>query len=227
METDDLIAFAKKVPLFKNLSEDECVAICKAMIPRHFKKDQIIVHEDDSESQTFFMIYEGNVHIAVLTQEGKQTILATLQRGDFFGEMAILDGAPRSASVIAATKCTLFMLYRQPFMEILTQYPKITIQMLIEMSGRLRRSNRHINTLSLMSVYGRVADIILQISKERGIRSGNVIIIPDRPTHQVLADMVGTSRETVSRVLSQLQKKQYIAIDRKKLVILDEEKLYY
>ena len=118
------------------------------------------------------------------------------------------------------------MLYRRPFFEILQKYPKITIAMLIEMSHRLRRCNRHINTLSMMSVYGRVAEVLLQLAKEGGRKVGSMIVIDKRPTHQVIAEMAGTSRETVSRVLSQLQKKRYLTIDRKRLVILDEAKLY-
>jgi CRP-like cAMP-binding protein len=95
------------------------------------------------------------------------------------------------------------------------------------MSKRLRRTNRQINTLSLMSVYGRVADVLLQIGREEGVRSEGMIVIEHRPTHQVIADMANTSRETVSRILSQLQKKGYVAIDKKKMVKLNEEKLYY
>jgi CRP/FNR family transcriptional regulator/CRP/FNR family cyclic AMP-dependent transcriptional regulator len=119
------------------------------------------------------------------------------------------------------------MLYRKPFMEILQKYPKIAIAMLVEMSRRLRRTNRHVNTLSMMSVFGRVADVLLQMAKDSGRKVGTVTVIDRRPTHQTIADMAGTSRETVSRVLSQLQKKRYLMIDRKRLVILDETKLYY
>jgi CRP-like cAMP-binding protein len=79
-----------------------------------------------------------------------------------------------------------------------------------------------------MSVYGRVADVLLQVAADQGSRiDAGMIVIPNRPTHQVLADMANTTRETVSRILSQLQKKGYISIDKKKLVILNEEKLYY
>jgi CRP/FNR family transcriptional regulator, cyclic AMP receptor protein len=227
VSTQEMVEYAKKVPLFQSISERDLQAVCSVMIMREFKEGETIVHEEDEEGQTFFIIVAGTVHVCVISSEGKQTILATLKRGDFFGEMALLDGEPRSASVVAADGCKIFMLYRQPFLDILQRFPKITIQMLIEMSRRIRRSNRHVNTLSLMSVYGRVAEVILQLAKEQGYRAGNVMVIPNRPTHQTLAEMVGTSRETVSRCLSQLQKRHYISIDRKKLIILDEEKLYY
>ena len=226
MEPHELDVFTSRVPLFANLSTGDRRAICSAMIQRSFKVNEIIVHEEDDDHQTFFIIVSGSVHVTVLSSEGKQAILATLRSGEFFGEMAVLDGEPRSASVIAAEPCRLLMLYRRPFFEILQKYPKITIAMLIEMSHRLRRSNRHINTLSMMSVYGRVADVLLQLAKEGGRKIGSMIVIDKRPTHQVIAEMAGTSRETVSRVLSQLQKKRYLTIDRKRLVILNEAKLY-
>lgn len=227
MKPGEILDFALKVPLFKGLSTREVAAICSAMVPRSFKAGQIVVREDDDENQTFFVIANGTVNIAVLSSEGKQTILTRLKKGEFFGEMAILDGEPRSASVLAAEDCDLLMLYRRSFLDILKKYPTIAVRMLVEMSRRLRRTNRHINTLSLMSVYGRVADLILRLGREQGERQANVVVINDRPTHQEMADMVGTSRETVSRILSQLQKRQHIAMDRKKLVILDESKLYY
>lgn len=226
MDIKQIQSFAAKVPLFQGLSKAEYEAICKAMIQRKFSANEVIVHEEDEENQTFFIIASGKVYVTVITTEGKQTILATLQKGDFFGEMSILDGKPRSASIIAAGDCELFMLYRKPLLEILKKYPKITIQMLITMSQRLRRSNKQINTLSMMSVYGRIAEVILQIAKENGERIGDIVVVNNPPTHREIADMASTSRETVSRVLSQLRKKHYITTDRKKLVILNEEKLY-
>lgn len=217
---------ASKIPLFTGLSGREVQAICARMIPRKFKAGDVIVHQDDDEGQTFFIIASGVVHVCVCTGEGNQSVLATLHKGDFFGEMSLLDREPRSASVVAAQECELLMLYRREFLDILHRYPKMTIQMLTVMSRRLRKADRHINTLSLLSVFGRVAEVLLQLAKERGRRSGDVVVVPDRPTHQVIADMARTSRETVSRILSQLRKKHLIAINGKQLVILDEAKLY-
>jgi len=227
MDLEEFEAFTTDVPLFSNLNTQERQAICSAMVQRPFNSGEIIVHEEDLENQTFFIIVSGSVHVTVYSNEGKQSILATLRSGEFFGEMAMLDGEPRSASVVAAESCKLLMLYRKSFIQILQQYPKIAIAMLVEMSRRLRRSNRHINTLSLMSVYGRVADVLLQLAKDKGRKVGTMTVVDERPNHQTIADMAGTSRETVSRVLSQLQKKGYLTINRKRLVILNEEKLYY
>lgn len=226
LDNQKIMEFAGKVPLFQGLTNAELSTVCSLMIVREFRAGEVIVQKDDDAGQTFFIIVSGSAHVSAITPEDKQTILATLKRSDFFGEIAILDGEPRSASVIAAEDCRVLMLHRQPFFDILHRYPKIAIQMLVEMSKRLRKSNRQINTLSLISAYGRVADVILQIAREQGYRKGSVTIIPKRPTHQTIAEMAGTSRETVSRILSTLRKKHYIAIDGKKMTILDEEKLY-
>jgi CRP/FNR family transcriptional regulator/CRP/FNR family cyclic AMP-dependent transcriptional regulator len=226
MNSTEILSFLCKVPLFEGLSEQECEAIYHVMIQKKYATDQVIVHEDDRESQSFFVIIAGKVNVAVLSDEGKQTILATLERGDFFGEMAILDGEPRSASVIAGQQCELLALYRKTLMDLMKKYPQIAIRMLVTMSRRLRRSNKHINTLSKISVYGRIADVLLQLGEESGLRVGNMVVISNPPKQQDLAEMAGTSRETVSRVLSQLRKKHYITTNRKRLVILNEEKLY-
>jgi CRP/FNR family transcriptional regulator, cyclic AMP receptor protein len=226
MNSDAIKLLADKVPFFSGLSSKDLAAVGEMMVRKQFLAGEVIVHEEEEEGQTFFIINNGVVHVAVMTSEGKNTILATLKRGDFFGEMTLLDGEPRSASVIAAQDCDLFLLYRRVFHDILQRFPKIAVHLLTEMSKRLRRANHHINTLSMMSVYGRVADVLVQIAKDQGIRAKDMILIYNRPTHQTIANMAGTSRETVSRILSQLQKKRYIAIDGKKLIILNEKKLY-
>jgi CRP/FNR family transcriptional regulator/CRP/FNR family cyclic AMP-dependent transcriptional regulator len=197
------------------------------MVSRHYEAGETVLHENDDEAQTFFIITEGVVHVVATTSEGNNAILAVLKKGDFFGEMSFLDGEPRSASVIASPEagCELVLLYRHVFLGIVKQHPQISIQLLAEMSRRLRRANRHIGTLSLMSVYGRVADVLLRIAGEQGIREGRYRVIPVRPSQQVIADMACTTRETVLRILSQLQKKHYIAMDKKRLIILNEEDL--
>ncbi|MCX7726820.1 MAG: Crp/Fnr family transcriptional regulator, partial [Chitinispirillaceae bacterium] len=213
-EGEELLA---AVPLFANLSSSERKAIREIMILRNYKAGECIVNENE-ESQTFFIILSGSVNVTVSCGREKQAILATLQKGEFFGEMALLDGEPRSASVFAAESCKLLMLYRKYFLDILMRYPKISISMLSEMSKRLRRSNKHINTLSMMRTYGRVAETLLQLAKEKGKIIGNTIIIDQKPPNNIIAKMAGTTRETVSRILSQLQKKHYIKCDRKRVI---------
>lgn len=224
-EINDGEELLASVPLFANLSSSERKAIREVMILKNYKTNEPIVNENE-EGQTFFIIVSGSVNVVISTGREKKSVLATLQKGEFFGEMGLLDGEPRSASVLAAENCNLLILYRKFFLDIIRRYPDISISMLAEMSRRLRRSNKHINTLSLMSTYGRIAETLIQIAKEKGRKIGNTIIIDNKPTHYLIAEMAGTTRETVCRVLSQLQRKNYIQVDRKRLIILNEAKLY-
>ena len=223
LENEDLIA---SVPLFTGLTKKELAAVGRILVRRTFSEKQTIIQEMDDDQQTFFIILSGKVHVTVSTSDDKQSILATLKRGDFFGEMTLLDGEPRSASIVAVEPCSVVMLYRQAFVDMLTSYPKIAVRMLATLSRRLRQTNRQIGTLSMMSVYGRVADVLVKLGREQGEKQGTATVIVRRPTHQQLADMAGTTRETVSRIMSTLQKKRYIIQDSSSLVILDEKKLY-
>lgn len=213
------------IPLFSELSGTDLSSVCSVLVERHFDPGAFIVNEEDKSTPTFFIINSGSVNVIATTKEGNNAVLARLKRGDFFGEMAILDGEPRSASVVAAEPCVLIMLYRKDFLEILQRIPKIAIKLLIEMSHRLRNANRHINTLSLMSVYGRIADVLLRISREQGREEYGSIVINNRPTHQMIAEMAGTSRETVTRILSKLQKKRIIRIAGKKIIVFNQAML--
>lgn len=222
MSKEELIPFLKNVPVFEGLRDEEYETIISALIPKNFSKGETIVFEEDSESSSFFLIGSGNVSVVVITPEGRQTILATLKKGEFFGEMALLDGEPRSASVVAAEDCRLYMLNRVDFMRLLQRHPDIPTRMLVEMSKRLRHSNRQINSLSMMSAYGRVADVLMQMADDSGRKKDDTIVIEPCPTHKTISEMACTTRETVSRVFSRLRKQRKIITDRKRMVIIGD-----
>jgi CRP/FNR family transcriptional regulator/CRP/FNR family cyclic AMP-dependent transcriptional regulator len=124
----------------------------------------------------------------------------------------------------------LLTIRREDFLTAMRKQPDLALTLLGEMSRRLRKSNRQISSLALMRVYGRVAAALLQLMEERGMRTKakdgrSIIVVKDRPTQQFIADMAGTTRETVSRVLNFFQKKGYIVLDGKDLLILQEEEL--
>jgi CRP/FNR family transcriptional regulator/CRP/FNR family cyclic AMP-dependent transcriptional regulator len=159
--------------------------------------------------------------------DGRETILSFLERGDFFGEMSLIDGEPRSASVRTVTDAQLLIIHRESFLRLIRQSPEIAMGLLSEMSKRLRKANRQIGSLSTMSVSGRVAGTLLNLMEERGIRihtdGGKMVtVIHNRPTQQQLADMSGTTRETVSRICSLLVRTGAIAMTGKDIVIFDE-----
>jgi CRP/FNR family transcriptional regulator/CRP/FNR family cyclic AMP-dependent transcriptional regulator len=218
------------VDLFSALDDAQVDTLASMIIEKGFKKGEIILMEDDDTSQSLFIIAKGEVKVVLTAEDGREAILASLKEGDFFGEMSLLDGEPRSATVRAVEDSRLLTIRREDFLSALRKQPDLALTLLGEMSKRLRRSNRQISSLALMRVYGRVAATLLQLMEERGMRTKSkdgqsIIVVMDRPTQQFIADMSGTTRETVSRVLNYFQKKGYIVLDGKDLLILQEEEL--
>lgn len=220
----------KGVDLFSSLDDAQLNTISAMGVEKTYKKSDIILMEDDQTNQSFFLIVKGEVKVVLTAEDGREAILASLKEGDFFGEMALLDGEPRSATVRAVEDSRLFTIRREDFLNALKKQADLALTLLSEMSRRLRKSNRQISSLALMRVYGRVAATLLQLMEERGVRTRtkdgkSIILVKDRPTQQFMADMSGTTRETVSRVLNYFQKKGYIVMDGKDLLILQEEEL--
>ena len=177
------------------------------------------------------MIADGEVKVYVTGTDGKETILTLLSRGDSFGEMSLIDGEPRSASVKAVQPTKVLIIRREHFLELLRTTPELATGLLMQMSRRLRNANRQIGSLATMSVYGRVAGTILSLIEDRGVRihgrNGEMVtVIRNRPTQQQFAEMSGTTRETVSRVFSTLSRNGTISLMGKDLVISEESKLH-
>jgi CRP/FNR family transcriptional regulator, cyclic AMP receptor protein len=220
----------KGVDLFSPLDDHQIALLAPMAHEKTYEKGEAILFEDDDSHQGFFLIYEGEVKVVLTSLDGKETILASLKEGDFFGEMALLDGEPRSATVRAVEHSRLLSIRRDDFLQFLRRYPDVALVLLAEMSKRLRKSNRQVSSLALMGVHGRVADALLKLMDERGIRQKtregkSIVLIKDRPTQQFIADMSGSARETVSRVLKHFEQKGWIANDGRDLVIIDPGKL--
>lgn len=210
----------KKIPLFSSLKDDELEALKKVTLTKNFEKDKIILLEDE-EGDTLFIILKGSVKVTSFSEKGKEVIYSILGEGDFFGDMSLLDGKPRSASVISIEETEMQLIRRSDFYRLLEQYPRIALKLLEELASRIRKADNRIGSLALLDVSGRVAGILVMLAEERGIRLKKQVIIKSRPTHQELANMVGTTRETVTRVLKQLEQKKYIKMSGKDVLILD------
>ncbi len=226
----DVIELLKGVDLFSALETGQLEQLAALVIRKTYVRDETIILEDDDSVQALFLIASGEVKVYVSGSDGRETILSLLSKGDFFGEMSLIDGEPRSASVKAVTDADLLILRREHFIKQVQKTPELAMGLLVEMSKRIRKANRQISSLAMLTVYGRVAATILNLMQERGVRvhaeGGNMVtVIRNRPTQQQLAEMSGTTRETVSRVLSSLAKKGTISLVGKDLVIHEVEEL--
>ncbi len=217
-----MIQFLRQIPLFASLKDEEIEAIYKLSVTKKCPKDAIILLEDE-EGDTLFVILKGKVKVTTFSESGKEVIFSILNEGDFFGDMSLLDGKPRSATVISIEESVLRLIRRSDFNKLIETHPGIALRLLEELTSRLRKADERIESLALLDVTGRVAGILLQLADERGEKSERSILIKSRPTHQELANMVGTTRETVTRVLKQLENKKYLSMDGKDLTIIDPE----
>ena len=214
----DKLSLLQSVPIFSDLSASDLNKISERMVLRVFAKGQMILLEDDL-GQTFFVIGGGSVKITRLSDDGREVILAMLGESDFFGEMSLLDGAGRSANVVALEASEVLTLARNDFLEILQEYPKISISLLEELTQRIRKSDQQIESLSLSDVEQRIGITLIRLAEELGTIKRGSVKIKNLPYQQDIANMAGTSRETVSRTFKLLEEKGLVAREGRKLTI--------
>jgi len=213
----------KLIPLFSELTEAELADIAAIAMEQTFKKDTMILIEEEVGS-TMFIILNGRVKISRISDEGREVILSILVDGDFFGEMAILDGQTRSANAVTLEETQMMVIRRDNFLQILHKYPQVAINLLKELAHRLRRSDAQIKSLSLQNALGRVASTLLRIADDSGIIKLGRVEISHLPPQQDLANMAGTSRETISRVIKSLNQLGYVEKQGSKLIILNYDR---
>ena len=213
----DPIEVLRAVPLFRQVPERDLLALAGLVRERRQPKGGMILTQGD-EGEALFLIRTGQVKVSVVAEDGREVILSVLGAGSFFGEMALLDDEPRSAHVFAMEESVLLSLRREDFRARLAQSPELGIALLRELSRRLRRADDTITGLMLLDVNGRVAHLLLEMAREEG-EGGTTIA--RRLTHAAIGQMVGASRETVSRTLRNLVLRQVIEVTRKGITLLD------
>jgi CRP/FNR family cyclic AMP-dependent transcriptional regulator len=158
-----------------------------------------------------------------MDEDGREVILSLFGPGEFFGEMSLLDGLARSASVVATMKSELFMIHRRDFLELLHEFPTVTISLLAELAMRLRKADMQIKSLSLKDAEGRIANVMLILADDVGIFRKGKVEIDDLPLQQDIANMAGTSRETVSRMIHLFIESGEVQMSGNKFIINDYE----
>ena len=213
----------KMIPLFSELKENELESIMRMTVRQVYKKDNMVLIEEEVGS-TMFVILNGRVKISRISDEGREVILSIMVDGDFFGEMSILDGQTRSANAVTLEDTELLIIRRENFLQILHDYPQLAINLLKELAHRLRRSDAQIKSLSLQNALGKVASTLLRIADDSGIIKQGRVEIAHLPPQQDLANMAGTSRETISRVIKTLNQLDYVRKEGSKLIIMNYDK---
>ena len=206
-----------RVPLFALLTAGQAEAVAEAVVKRRFKRGEVIV-EQGEKSNTLFIILTGRVRVVTSDKRGREVILATLQPGDYIGEMSLIDNEPHSANCRAEVQTDMLVLGRAEFARCLPEHSSLSYAILRGLVRRLRHADRQIESLALLDVYGRVARTLLEMSEE----VDGVKIIRNKVSRQDMAKVVGASREMVSRVMKDLEERGVIETQDNGSVVIKE-----
>lgn len=212
-------AVLRKVPLFSQLRDGDLERLARDMRTRAYPKKSVIISAHQP-GDTFYVLLSGQVKVMLIGEDGREVMLTLIRSGDFFGEMSLVDDVPSQATVIAMEPSELLMLHRDDFRRFLNEMPGVAFGLLRALCTRLRDADSKIGGLILLDVPGRVARLFLRLADEH-----DGVYVPKPPTHQVIAQMVGSSRETVSRTIRALATQQLIETSRQRILIRDRRAL--
>jgi CRP/FNR family cyclic AMP-dependent transcriptional regulator len=206
----DGISILKHVPLFAELANAELEIVAAASRRKRYPKGSIVFHEGD-HGDYLCVILSGRVKVSLLGTHGQEAIVRILERLDFLGEIALIDEAPRSATVIAIEPTEVLEIAREPFWTLVRQQPTIALKVMTQLARALRRADEQIRTLSMFDVHGRVLRCLLLMAMDKGQTARSRMLLRPRPSVGEIARMVGCKRETVSRSMKTLRATGYIS----------------
>jgi CRP/FNR family transcriptional regulator, cyclic AMP receptor protein len=217
--TTQNVDFLATVPLFNGLDRSELEKFAEVTREKSYPKGSVILFEDDP-GDSLFVVRDGRVKVVLIGEDGREVILGVLGVGEYFGELSLIDDRPRSAHVIAMEDSNLLVLRREDFRKRVESSPSVAWSLLTELSRRLRRADDKIGGLVLLDVPGRIARLLLDLAEESGTNA-----IEKTLTHQTIAQMIGASRETVSRAMKDFQDAGWITVERRRIAIADRAAL--
>jgi len=221
---DERARFLRSVPLFEGLDEAHVEALARVTASRRFPRGTTVFFEGD-RGESLYIVRSGCVKIYRVAEDGREKTLALLGDGEFFGEMALLDEEPRSAVAECLEPTTLYILHRNDFRRLLSENASMSLKILRVMSRRLRQTNAQVSDLVFKDVRARVSRALLDLAKRHGVSVESGAKVALKLTHQELANLVGTARETVSRILAEFQDAHYITFEGRYVVVVDREGL--
>ena len=211
----------RRVPLFAALTPTQSASIADAIVKKRFKRAEVIV-EQGKKTDALYIILTGRARVMSTDSRGREVILATLQPGDYIGEMSLIDDEPHSATVRTEIQTDVLMLDRDAFSRCLPENSSMSYNIMRGLVQRLRHADRKIESLALMDVYGRVARSLIEFAVDDG--QGN-LKIRDKISRQDLAKMVGASREMVSRVMKDFEEQGFVETREDGSLVIKDRRL--
>jgi CRP/FNR family transcriptional regulator, cyclic AMP receptor protein len=219
MKSSEAVDTLRAIPLFSNVTDDDLEQVASHLIERRFPRNTTIV-EEGLAGDYMYVIREGRVKVTKLSEDGREKILEFLDAGSFFGEMALLDRAPRIASVKTLKPVKLLALSRTDFLNLLRKSPDLALAVIQELCKRLRTVDDQASALSFQRVKDRTKGLLQRLARDPHEEGGRVT---PGLTHQQMADMIGTSRETVTRVVKELKQEGWLHQEGKRYRVQEDD----
>jgi CRP/FNR family transcriptional regulator, cyclic AMP receptor protein len=197
----------RSVPLFSSLPGDNLLLLASALSRKSYPRDSAVIAAGDP-TDALYIVISGRLKVVMSGNEGREAILAILNRGDFFGEMGLIDQGPRSATVVTLEACELLTITRTDFMKCLQKNFDLAMNVIRGLVERLREADEKIGSLALMDVCGRVARLLMEMAETV---DGQKVVTRKLPKQQI-AKMVGASREMVTRVMKEMETGGHIQV---------------
>ena len=210
--------FLRNIPLFSDLSDDELDLVLTSSQQIHYKKNNIIFNEGDP-GDYLLVVLSGKIKVVLLGEQGQELILAILGPGSYVGEMSLLAGPPRSATIMTMETCDFIRITRDPMLELIKDHHALAMKILITLSKRVREMSEQLRSMSMFDVYGRLIRCLIRLSQHDEAQSTGCHVIENRPSNRDLAKMIGCTRESVSRAMRVLQDNQFVTTVQKNIVI--------
>ncbi|MDQ5769736.1 Crp/Fnr family transcriptional regulator [Thiothrix subterranea] len=219
------VASLRKVSLLEGLDDVALGIILKQLTVRRYEKRDIILQKGATDGELLFLL-AGQLHVVDYTLQGKEVFLHVIQPGDYFGELSVIDGAPRSASIVAIKESVVAFLSKRHALNLFYNYPSVIERLLIRFAQVIRQASGRQMLLSIPSAHARVYVMLARMVRSPDLHAEtSTVTLENVPTQQEIAGMVNTTRETVSRAMQTLVKEGIIKRDKRKIVVLQPEVL--
>jgi CRP/FNR family transcriptional regulator, cyclic AMP receptor protein len=217
-------SFLKQIPLFIELDEGELTHLAGISITRAYRKNANVFMEGDLRQAVFF-IHKGIIKIYKIDSDGNEQIVTFLKEGDMFPHTGFFDSSPYPATATVVESAELFVIPIQSFEQLMLDMPTIAIKVMRVMGEKIREFQAKLQAFVTQDVNRRIISFLVRMADDHGVRGKDEVRIDIPMTHQEFANMVGTTRETVNRVMNNLKKENIIEMNRQGIVIFDYAKL--
>lgn len=213
-----------KIPLFNSLSDSDLENLSESIRLQSLKKGQTLFRKGD-EGSSLYIIKQGTIKIVLPSRLGDEVIVTMFSEGDFFGEMALFDGKPRSADALAMEPSKIYVLNRNDFLIFLQSNINAMKSILSQLTNRLRNTDDFLESTCFLSVSARLAKKLLELAESYGQNDGDKVYIDLSLTQKEIGDMIGSTRESINKELKILRDKGLITMQENKIQIVDITRL--